>query len=88
MLTTKKGTYNFEYVPFIVRAFGLLLGCENIVPIQCFINKFRFRASRKGAEQVEPIVCAFADGDADSDSFFFLLVHNGIFFVRLICCLR
>ena len=73
---------------FIVCAFGLLLGCENIVAVQCFINQFRFRASRKGAEQVESVVCAFADGNADPDSFFFLLVHNGIFFVRLVCCLR
>ena len=73
---------------FIVCAFGLLLGCENIVAVQCFINQFRFSASRKGAEQVESVVCAFADGNADSDSFFFLFVHNGIFFVRLVCCLR
>ena len=64
---------------FIVCAFGLLLGCENIVAVQCFINQFRFRASRKGAEQVESVVCAFADGNADPDSFFFLLIHNGIF---------
>lgn len=73
---------------FIVCAFGLLLGCEHIVAVQCLFNQFGFRASRKRAEQVEPVVCAFADGDADSDSFFFLLIHNGIFFVRLVCCLR
>ena len=72
----------------MICAFGLLLGCENIVPIQCFVNQFGFRASRKGTEQVEPVICAFADGNADPDSFFFLLVHNGIFFVRLVCCLR
>ena len=70
----------------MICAFGLLLGCENIVPIQCFVNQFGFRASRKGTEQVESVVCAFADGNADPDSFFFLLVHNGIFFVRLVCC--
>lgn len=63
----------------MICAFGLLLGCENIVPIQCFVNQFGFRASRKGTEQVESVVCAFADGNADPDSFFFLLVHNGIF---------
>ena len=70
----------------MICAFGLLLGCENIVPIQCFVNQFGFRASRKGTEQFESVVCAFADGNADPDSFFFLLVHNGIFFVRLVCC--
>ena len=70
---------------FIVCAFGLLLGCENIVPIQCFVNQFGFRASSKGAEQVESVICAFADGNTDSDSFFFLLVHNGNFFVRMVC---
>ena len=79
MATTKKGTYNFEYVPFIVCAFGLLLGCEHIVAVQCFVNQFGFRASRKGTEQVESVVCAFADGNADPDSFFFLLVHNVFF---------
>ena len=76
MATHKKGTYNFEYVPFIVCAFGLLLCCENIVAVQCFVYQFGFRASRKRTEQVEPVVCAFTDGDADSNSFFFLLVHN------------
>ena len=64
----------------MICAFGLLLGCENIVSVQCFVNQFGFRASRKGTEQVESVVCAFADGNADPDSFFFLLVHNGIFF--------
>ena len=68
-------------------AFGLLLGCENIVSLQGFINQFGFRASGKGTKQVEPVVCAFADGDTDPDSFFFFLVHNGIFFVPLVCCL-
>ena len=72
----------------MICAFGLLLGCENIVPIQCFVNQFGFSASSKRAEQFESVVCAFADGNADPDSFFFLLVHNGIFFVRLVYCLR
>ena len=63
----------------MICAFGLLLGCENIVPIQCFVNQFGFRASRKGTEQVESVVCAFADGNADPDSFFFLFIHDGIF---------
>ena len=38
--TTMKGTYNFEYVPFIVRAFGLLFDLEHVVSIQCFVNQF------------------------------------------------
>ena len=75
----RKGTYSKLYVPFIVCAFGLLLGCEHIVSVQCLFNQFWFRASCKRAEQVEPVKCAFADRDADSDSFFFFLVHNGIF---------
>ena len=64
---------------FMIRAFGLLLGCEHIVSVQCLVNQFGFRASSKRAEQVEPVICAFADGDTDSDSFFILLVHNRIF---------
>ena len=45
---------------FIVCVFGLLLGCENIVAVQCLVNQFGFSASRKGTEQVEPVICAFA----------------------------
>ena len=71
----------------IICAFGLLLCCEHIVAVQGFVNQFGFRASSKRTEQVESVICAFADGDADPDSFFFLFVHNCIFFVRMVCCL-
>ena len=77
-ITEKRHILKMVCVFLIICAFGLLLGCENIVPIQCFVNQFGFRASRKGTEQVETVVCAFADGNADPDSVFLLLVRNGI----------
>ena len=80
MATIEKGTYNFEYVPFLmIRAFGWLLYLKHIIPQQSRVYQFRFVASRKGTEQVQPVVCAFTYGNADPSCFFFLLVHNGIF---------
>ena len=87
-ITEKRHILKMVCAFLMICAFGLLLGCEHIVPVQCFVNQFGFRASSKGTEQVESVICAFADGDADSNSFFFLFVHNGIFFVRLVCCLK